>query len=80
VGRVKARWKDLRRQRTIGQLLPKEERERLSAQGSGWLTTPVTTEDREADLPLVDPASAKHIPNEILNTEQLARAVITQLP
>ena len=80
VGRVRARWKDVRRQRTIGQLLPKEERERLNAQESGWLTTPVTTEDREADLPLTDPATAKHIPNEILNAEQIARAVITQLP
>ena len=46
VGRVKARWKDVHRQGTIGQLLPKQERERLTAQGSGWLTTPVTIEDR----------------------------------
>jgi hypothetical protein len=69
----------VRRQRTIGQLLPKEERERLNAQEQGWLTTPVTIEDREADLP-TDPATAKHIRNEFLNADQLARAVITQLP
>ena len=59
VGRVKARWKDVYRQRTIGQILPKQERERLSAQGPAWLTTPVTIEDREADLPLADPSPGR---------------------
>ena len=80
VGRVKARWRDVHRQRTIGQILPKQERERLSAQGPDLLTTPVTIEDREADLPLADPATARHIRNDILDTEQLARAVVAQLP
>ena len=80
VGKVKARWKDAHRQRTIGQILPKQERERLSAQGPDWLTTLVTIEDRQADLPSAGPATARHIRNHILDAEQLARAVIAQLP
>jgi hypothetical protein len=80
VGKVKARWKDVHRQRTIGQILPKQERDRLSAQRPDWLTTPVTIEDREADLPFADPATARHLRNDILDAEQLARAVIAQLP
>jgi hypothetical protein len=80
VSRVKARWKDVHRQRTIGQLLPREERERLAAQGSDWLATPVTIQDRDADLPVADPSTARHIQNDIIDADQLARAAITQLP
>ena len=55
VGRVKARWTTTATTGPIAQLLPRAERERLTAEGAPWLDTPVTTEDRHADLPLANP-------------------------
>jgi hypothetical protein len=78
-GRVKARWKTKQTTRTAGQLLTRAERERLTAAGATWLDTPVTVEERAAELPLADPATQAHIHNRPLDPDELARAVTTQL-
>jgi hypothetical protein len=79
VGRVKARWKTTATTRPLGQLLPRAERDRLAAAGGTWLDTPVTTEDRHADLPLADPDTATRLPNQSIDPDHLAKAAITQL-
>jgi hypothetical protein len=79
VGRVKARWTTTATTRPLAQLLPRAERERLAAEGATWLDTPVTTEDRQADLPLADPGTTTRLPNQSIDPDQLAKAVITQL-
>jgi hypothetical protein len=78
-GRVKARWKATQRTRPAGQLLPRAERDRLTADDAPWLDTPVTVEDRETELPLVDPTTQAHVTNRPVDPDELARAVITQL-
>ena len=78
-GRVKARWKTKQTPRTAGQLLTRAERERLTAAGATWLDTPVTVEERDAELPLADPATQAHFDNRPLDPHELARAVTTQL-
>ena len=77
VGRVKARWKITATTRPLAQLLPRAERERLAAEGATWLDTPVTTEDRHAELPLAEPATTIGV--QSIDPDELARAVITQL-
>lgn len=79
VGRVKARWTTTQTTRPLAQLLPHAERERLAAQGATWLDTPVTTEDRHADLPLAGPDTTTHLPNQPIDPDELARTVATQL-
>jgi len=79
VGRVKARWTTTATTRPLAQLLPRAERERLAAEGATWLDTPVTTEDRHADLPLANPDTTTRLPNQSIDPDQLARTVITQL-
>jgi|GEM_PF-5736616 len=79
VGRVKARWTTTATTRPLAQLLPRAERERLAAEGATWLDTPVTTEDRHADLPLADPGTTTRLPNQSIDPDQLATTVITQL-
>ena len=47
-----------------------------------WLparSSPVTTEDRHADLPLADPDRTTRFQHQSIDPDQLARAVITQL-
>jgi hypothetical protein len=63
----------------LAELLPRAERERLTAEGATWLDTPVTTEDRHADLPLADPDTTTRRPNKSIDPDQLAKAVITKL-
>ena len=77
VGRVKARWTTTATTRPLAQLLPRAERERLAAEGATWLDTPVTTEDRQADLPLADPGTTTRLPNQTIDPDQLAKTVIT---
>ena len=67
VGRVKARWTTTATTRPLAQLLPRAERERLVAEGATWLDTPVTTEDRHADLPLADPGTTTRLPNQSID-------------
>lgn len=48
-----------------------------------WLparSSPVTTEDRHADLPLADPDRTTRFQHQSIDPDQLARTVITQLP
>ena len=78
-GRVNARWKTKQTTRTAGQLLARAERERLTAAGATWLDTPVTIEERDAELPLADPATQAHVNNRPLDPDELARAATTQL-
>lgn len=78
-GLVQAKWKTTRNRRTAGQLLPRSERERLTAQGASWLDIPVTVEDRQAELPLADPTATAQVGNDPLDPDELARAAITQL-
>jgi hypothetical protein len=58
---------------------PRAERERLTAAGATWLDTPVTVEERDAELPLTDHATQAHVHNRPLDPDELARAVTTQL-
>lgn len=76
---VKAKWKTIHLRRTAGQLLPRSERERLTAQGASWLDIPVTVEDRQAELPLADPAATAQVGNDPLDPDELARSAVTQL-
>jgi len=80
VGRVKARWTTTANHPPLAQLLPRAERERLSAEGATWLDTPVTTEDSHAELPLTDPDTTIGFQHQSIDPDQLARTVITQLP
>ncbi|MGZ8801308.1 MAG: hypothetical protein ACXWZL_01465 [Mycobacterium sp.] len=79
IGRVKARWTTTATTRPLAHLLPRAERERLAAEGATWLDTPVTAEDRHADLPLADPDATTRFQHQSIDPDQLAKAVITQL-
>jgi hypothetical protein len=78
-GRVAAKWKPVPIRRTVGQLLPRNERDRLTAAGASWLDTPVTVEDRQPELPFADPAATRHVGNDPLDPDELARAAVAQL-
>ena len=51
--------------------------EQLLGRWVSWLGTPVTTEDRHADLPLADPGTTTRLPNQTIDPDQLAKTVIT---
>jgi hypothetical protein len=70
VGRVKARWTTTATTRPLAQLLPRAERERLSAEGATWLDTPVTTEDRHPELPLTDPERNIGFQNQSIDPDE----------
>ena len=52
VARVRARWRISHPQKTIGDLLSRTERERLTATGATWMSTRVTAEVRDMELPI----------------------------
>jgi len=77
VGRVKARWRTTNTARQVGQLLPRAERDRLAAEGSTWLDTPVTVEERDAELPLADPEAATHFQTGRFACASVVEVVVT---
>lgn len=77
VTRVRARWRITEVTRPLEELLDRTERDRLGAQV--WMQTPVTVENRDAELPAVDVDRVTHFDTTAINPEWLARTVIDHL-
>lgn len=75
IARVRARWRITDVTGPVGALLPRAERERLA--GAGWLQVDVTTEERDTELPVIDPDSVRRFTGPI-EAEQLARWAVEQ--
>lgn len=74
--RVRARWRTTDVTGPLSALLPHSERERHA--GAGWLDVEVTTEERDMELPVIDPDSA-HRFSGLIDPDQLARWTVEQL-
>lgn len=77
IGRVRARWRVTQSTRPVAELLPRSERERLAA--AEWLNTPVDTEERDPELPLIDPDQAVRFDLADIDPDRIGRAVVEQL-
>lgn len=75
VARVRARWRITDVTGPVSALLPRGERERLG--GAGWLEVDVTTEERDLELPVVDPDTVRRFSGPV-EPEQLARWAVEQ--
>lgn len=75
VARVRARWRTTDVTGPVSAVLPRSERDRLA--GAGWLDIEVTTEERDAELPVIDPDNVRRFSGSV-EPQQLARWAVEQ--